>query len=123
MLRLAIAASLALSFSTPLISAAQDRPIRAGTYDLSITFGGGNLAATLEIGYKGDSITTVLKLSDHESPVKPGKRTGNRLTLEPASPSMNVKYELEFNADDVKGTFVYDGQDGELKGKRRRQER
>jgi hypothetical protein len=123
MLRLALAASLALALFTPSPSAAQDRPIRAGIYDLSITFGGGNLAATLEIGYKGDSITTVLKLSDHDSPIKPGKRTGNRLTLEPTSPTMNLKYELEFNADDVKGTFVYDGQDGELKGKRRRQER
>ena len=123
MFRLAVAASFAFALFMPSVAPAQDRPIRAGTYDLAITFGGGNLEATLEIGYKGDSITTVLKLGDHQSPVKPGKRTANKLTLEPASPSMNVRYELEFNADEVKGTFVYDGQDGELKGKRRRQER
>jgi hypothetical protein len=123
MFRLA-ATLFALSlFAPPLSGQSQDRPIRAGIYDLAITFGGGNLEATLEIGYKGDSITTVLKLGDHDSPVKPGKRTGGKLTLEPASPAMNVKYELEFNADEVKGTFVYDGQNGELKGKRRRQER
>ena len=116
---------LALSLAAPSVADAQgaDRPIRAGTYDLAITFGGGNLAATLVIDYKGDTVTAVLSLGDHGSPVRAGKRTGNKLTLEPTSPAMDVRYELEFNADDVKGTFVYDGQDGELKGKRRRQER
>ena len=116
---------LALSLVAPSTAVAQgsDRPIRAGTYDLAITFGGGNLEATLEIGYKGDTVTAVLKLGDHGSPVRAGKRTGNKLTLEPTSPSMDVRYELEFNADDVKGTFRYDGQDGALTGKRRRQER
>jgi hypothetical protein len=123
MFRFALAASFALALLTPSLAPAQDRQIRAGTYDLAITFGGGNLEATLEIGYKGDSVTAVLKLGDHGSPIKPGKPNGNKLTLEPASPSMNVRYQLEFNGDDVKGTFVYDGQDGELKGKRRRQER
>jgi hypothetical protein len=114
----------ALALITPASAKAQaqDRPIRAGTYDLAITFGGGNLEATLEVGYKGDTVTTVLKLGDHQSPVRAGKRTGNRLTLEPVSPSMDVRYELEFNADEVKGTFRYDGQDGALTGKRRRQE-
>ena len=116
---------LAVSLAAPSIVAAQstERPIRAGTYDLAITFGGGNLEATLEIGYKGDTLTAVLKLGDHGSPVRAGKRTGNKLTLEPTSPSMDVRYELEFNADEVKGTFRYDGQDGALTGKRRRQER
>ena len=116
---------LAVSLAVPSIVAAQgpERPIRAGTYDLAITFGGGNLEATLEIGYKGDTVTAVLKLGDHGSPVRAGKRTGNKLTLEPTSPAMDVRYELEFNADEVKGTFTYDGQDGALTGKRRRQER
>ena len=120
-------ASLFLTLSLVASSAAagqsSDRPIRAGTYDLAITFGGGNLAATLEIGYKGDTLTAVLNLGDHGSPVRAGKRTGNKLTLEPTSPAMDVRYELEFNADEVKGTFKYDGQDGALTGKRRRQER
>lgn len=123
MLRLAATLFAITLFAPPVLAQSQDRPIRAGMYDLAIVFGGGNLEATLEIGYKGDSITAVLKLGDHDSPVRAGKRTGTRLTLEPASPSMNVKYELEFSADDVKGTFVFDGQNGELKGKRRRQER
>jgi hypothetical protein len=116
---------LALSLVAPSTAAAQgpDRPIRAGTYDLAITFGGGNLEATLEIGYKGDTVTAVLKLSEHQSPVRAGKRTGNKLSLEPVSAAMDVRYELEFNADDVKGTFRYNGQDGDLTGKRRRQER
>ena len=116
---------LALSLTAPSIAEAQgaDRPIRAGTYDLAITFGGGNLAATLEIGYKADTLTAVLNLGDHGSPVRAGKRTGNKLTLEPTSPAMDVRYELEFNGDEVKGTFKYDGQDGALTGKRRRQER
>ena len=116
---------IALALAAPSTAAAQgsDRPIRAGTYDLAITFGGGNLEATLEIGYKGDTVTAVLKLGDHGSPIRAGKRTGNKLTLEPVSPSMDVRYELEFNADEVKGTFKYDGQDGALTGKRRRQER
>ena len=116
---------LVLSLNAPSIAEAQsaDRPIRAGTYDLAITFGGGNLEATLVIGYKGDTVTAVLNLGDHGSPVRAGQRTGNKLTLEPTSPAMHVRYELEFNADEVKGTFKYDGQDGALTGKRRRQER
>lgn len=115
---------LALSLFATRSSQAQapDRAIRAGTWDLAITFGGGNLDATLEIGYKGDTVTAVLKLGDHQSPIRAGKPTGNKLTLEPTSPAMDVRYELEFNADDVKGTFRYDGQDGELTGKRRRRE-
>lgn len=116
---------LALSLVAPSAAAAQaaDRPIRAGTWDLAITFGGGNLDAILEIAYKGDTVSADLKLGDHGSPVRAGKRTGNKLTLEPTSPAMNLRYELEFNGDEVKGTFVYDGQNGELTGKLRRRER
>ena len=116
---------LVVSLAAPSIIAAQgpERPIRAGTWDLAIVFGGGNLEATLVIGYKGDTVSAVLKLADHDSPVRAGKRTGNKLTLEPTSPAMDVRYELEFNGDEVKGTFRYDGQDGALTGKRRRQER
>lgn len=121
----AFAFLVALSVFAPNESQGQapDRPIRAGTWDLAITFGGGNLDATLEIAYKGDTVTADLKLGDHGSPVRAGKRTGNKLTLEPNSPAMNVRYELEFNGDAVKGTFAYDGQNGELTGKRRSRER
>ena len=124
-----IAISLAtLSAGTPVLSAqaahaVPSSPIQAGTYDLQITYGGGLLEATLEIGYKGDSITAVLKLGDHQSPVKPGKRTANKLVLEPVSPSMDVRYDLEFAGENVKGTFRYDGQEGVVTGKRKRAER
>lgn len=116
-----LAVVFALFLALPSIAPGQnrDRPIRAGTWDLAIVFGGGNLEATLEVGYKGDTITAKLLLGDHESPVRAGKRTGNKLTLEPTS-SMDVRYELEFNADALQGTFVYEGQNGEVTGKRRR---
>src|SRR5688572_18942606 len=118
-----LALSLAsASIAAPALSgqAAQSSSIQAGTYDLQITYGGGLLDATLEIGYKGDSITAVLKLGDHQSPVKPGKRTANKLALEPVSPSMDVRYDLEFTGETVKGTFRYDGQEGLVTGKRKR---
>lgn len=121
MLRLA---SFALAFAFAIPSAAtpggQDRPIRAGVWDLAIVFGGGDLEATLDISYRGDTITAALKLGDHDSPVRAGKQTGSKLTLEPTSPSMDVRYELEFSADEVKGSFTYQGETGQLTGKRRR---
>lgn len=98
---------------------AADTVIQAGTYELSIAFGGGLLEATLEIGFVKDSLTAVLKLGDHGSPVKAGARRGNKLTLEPTSPGMDVRYELEFAGPAVKGTFTYQGQTGTLTGKRR----
>jgi hypothetical protein len=33
---------------------------------------------------------------------------------------MDVSYALEFTGDDIKGTFRYDGEDGSVTGKRRR---
>lgn len=96
-----------------------DTTIQAGTYDLEITYGGGLLEATLEIAYVRDSITAVLKLGDHESPVKAGARRGSKLTLEPKSAGMDVRYELDFTGTTVKGTFTYQGQAGDVKGKRR----
>lgn len=111
--------TLVLAIPATVPAQGRDQTIRAGTWDLAMVFGGGNLEATLEIGYKGDTITAKLLLGDHESPVRAGKRAGNKLTLEPTS-STDVRYELEFNADEVKGTFTYDGQSGELTGKRRR---
>jgi hypothetical protein len=93
--------------------------IAAGTYELSVAFGGGLLEATLEIAYVRDSMTAVLKLGDHESPVKAGARRGNKLTLEPKSAGTDVRYELEFSGATVKGTFTYQGDTGTVTGKRR----
>jgi hypothetical protein len=105
--------------ATPAKASPADTGIQAGTYELSVTYGGGLLEATLEIAYVRDSLTAVLKLGDHESPVKPGARRGNRLTLEPKSPAVNVRYELEFSGANVKGTFTYQGEPGNVTGKRR----
>lgn len=114
---------LVLSLAITLLPAsghAQDRTIRPGTYDLAVTYGGGQMAATLDIQYRRDSLVAVLKLGDHESPVRAGKREGTTLELEPLSAAMDVRYRLEFNADAVKGTFVFQGQSGELSGTRRK---
>ena len=97
----------------------RDTAIQAGTYDLAIVTGGGQIEATLEISYVRDSLTVKLLVGDHESPVKPGTRRGNRLTLEPQSAAINVKYDLEFKGNDITGTFVYQGDTGTVTGKRR----
>lgn len=120
MLRIATILAVALAAIAPPAQA-QPRAIQPGTYDLSMTYGGGLIPATMEVGYKGDSITVVLKLGDHQSPVKPGARTGNKLILEPASPSMDVRYELEFTGETVTGKFKFNGEDGTLTGRRRKQ--
>jgi len=112
--------TLALTVTPP--GRAQDRPIRAGTWELMLTFGGGLLAATLDIAYRGDTLAAALRLGEHESPVRAGKRDGSTLELEPTSPSMDVRYHLVFVADSVKGTFTFQGQDGDVTGVRRRRE-
>lgn len=114
-----LALLLALAF-VPAGAHAQDRAIRAGTYDLSVTYGGGQLQATLDIQYRRDSLVATLKLGDHESPIRAGKRQGSKLELESTSAEVDVRYRLEFNADAVKGTFAFQGQDGEVSGTRRR---
>ena len=119
---LLVFALASLTAAAPAVPA-QARPIQAGTYELSITYGGGLLDATLEIGYAADSITAVLNLGDHQSPVKPGKRTGTKLVLEPVSPAMDVRYELEFTGETVKGTFIYQGEGGQVTGKLKKPER
>jgi hypothetical protein len=98
----------------------QPRAIQAGTYDLSITYGGGLLDATLTIGYRGDTVTAKLKLGDHDSPVHAGTPNGTTLALEPDSPQMDVRYRLEFTGDRVKGTFTYQGESGTVTGALRR---
>jgi hypothetical protein len=129
---LTLAASIAAALagpSTPAHSQAQapaqapERSIRAGTYDLAITYGGGLLDATLIIAYRADTLSAVLKLGDHDSPVRAAKPTGTRLVLEPTSPAMDVRYELDFAGDDVTGRFVFQGAAGTLTGKRKRTER
>jgi hypothetical protein len=120
-LRKAVILAVALAISAPMAPAQQPRAIQAGTYDLSLAYGGGIVPATMEIGYKGDSITVSVKLGDHASPVKPGARTGSKLILESTNPSNDVRYELDFKGDEVTGKFRFQGENSTLTGKRRKQ--
>jgi hypothetical protein len=115
------AAIFAFALAVAAPAAAQPRAIQAGTYDLSLAYGGGIVPATMEIGYKGDSLTVSIKLGDHASPVKPGARTGSKLILESTTPENDVRYELDFKGDDVTGKFRFQGEMSTLTGKRRKQ--
>ena len=99
---------------------AQSSPIRAGTYDLEITYGGGVLEGRLELALAGDSATVTLHVGDHASPIKSVKRAGNKLTLS-GGPEMKVEYQLTFTGDSVAGTFTFNGSEGSLTGTRRKQ--
>lgn len=92
--------------------------IRPGTYDLEITFGGGTLEGTLVVSQAGDSLGTKLMVGGHDSPVHLARRNGASIVLE-SDPGISIRYQLEFKGDEVKGTFVYDGQPGTVVGKRR----
>lgn len=106
-----------LGFAT--VSHAQaGSPIRPGTYDLEITFGGGTLEGTLVVSQAGDSLGTKLMVGGHDSPVHLARRNGASIVLE-SDPGISIRYQLEFKGDEVKGTFVYDGQPGTVVGKRR----
>lgn len=120
----AILLTLALATpATPMVAQSASRDIQPGSYELQLTYGGGLLDATLEIAYRGDTLTATLRLGAHDSPVKAGKRTGTHLVLEPTSPAMDVRYELDFKGDAVTGKFVFQGEAGTLNGKRKRAER
>jgi hypothetical protein len=92
--------------------------IRPGTYDLQITFGGGTLDGTLVLSQVGDSLGTTLMVGGHDSPVHLARRNGASIVLE-SDPGISIRYQLEFKGDEVKGTFVYEGQSGSVLGKRR----
>ena len=92
--------------------------IRPGTYDLEITFGGGILEGTLVVTQVGDSLGTRLMVGGHDSPVHLARRNGLNIVLE-SDPGISIRYQLEFRGDEVKGTFVYDGESGSVAGKRR----
>lgn len=116
---LALFAALAVA-STARAQSGPSAAIQAGTYDLEITFGGGVLEGRLDITIVGDSLATRLQVGGHDSPVRAGARRGNRLVLEPVTPGVQVRYELEFRGETVSGTFVYEGQEGAVAGRRRR---
>ena len=92
--------------------------IPAGTYDLDITFGGGTMEGVLHITTQ-DSLQASLDVGDHHSPVRVGARRGNHLALESTVPGMDVHYDLEFQGQNVTGTFRYNGNTGTIAGRRR----
>lgn len=119
---LAAAAPAAVAAQAPRPSAAQGS-ISPGTYDLEIVFGGGAIEGKMELAVKGDSLEIKMFVGDHQSPVKIGERKGNKLVLVSTSPAMQLRYDLEFTTDAVKGTFTYDGSPGSVSGKLKKQER
>ena len=110
---------LAMLLGCSAVSHAQaGATIRPGTYDLEITFGGGTLEGTLVVTQAGDSLGTRLMVGGHDSPVHVARRNGATIVLE-SDPGISIRYQLEFSGDEVKGTFVYDGEPGSVAGKRR----
>ena len=93
--------------------------IRAGTYDLEIAFGGGVLEGRLVIAVEGDGIGAELFVGEHVSPVKPTSRDGDTLTLESPKGEIAIRYRLRFDGDLVSGSFTYDGNEGNVTGRRR----
>ncbi|MEO8029664.1 MAG: hypothetical protein ABJC74_00950 [Gemmatimonadota bacterium] len=117
-----ILALLAFTFTftlAPALSAQGSPPIRSGTYDLEITFGGGVMNGTLEIAVPGDSTLVTLRVGDHVSPVGPTLRKGNRLVLDNTAPGDAIHYDLLFRADSVTGPFTFGGNLGSVAGRRR----
>jgi hypothetical protein len=120
MFRTALTVAATLVLVTLNQATAQSGPaIQSGTYDLDIAFGGGLQKGTLVITRVGDNLDAKLTVGDHDSPVRPARRDGARLTLQ-SGPGIQIRYELEFKGDDVAGTFIYQGESGSVTGKRRR---
>ena len=115
---------LAALLVLPATAAAQSTAgtIRAGTYDLDITFNGGVMQGSLVITTR-DSIAAVLRVGDHQSPVAASGHRGSHLTLDSTAPGVTVHYDLDFEGDRVSGQFTYNGNDGSVSGRRRAADR
>ena len=110
--------AMLLGCATAARAQAAGTTIRPGTYDLEITFGGGTLEGTLVLTQTGDSLGAKLMVGGHDSPVHLARRNGASIVLE-SDPGISIRYQLEFQGDAVKGTFLYDGEPGSVTGKRR----
>lgn len=120
---LRFATCLIVSLACANVVQAQSAPatIQPGTYDLQITYGGGVMEGTLEVrAPRRDSIAITLMVSGHESPVRAGRRQGNKLALESTSPGTTIHYDLEFSGETVSGPFTYGDGGGTVTGRRRR---
>lgn len=111
--------SAALLVLTAVSAAPSAPPIRAGTYDIVVTYGGGELQGTLKLTYVADTIAVVLQVGEHSPAIKSVTRDGSRLTLTGGAEGMAMVYKLAFDGDSVSGTFVFSDADGTVTGKRR----
>ncbi|MEO5798356.1 MAG: hypothetical protein ABIZ70_06410 [Gemmatimonadales bacterium] len=93
--------------------------VTPGVYPLEISFGGGVLEGLLTVPAPKDSASLKLMVAGHESPIRQTKRQGNRLILDNAAPGDKIHYELEFDGDKVKGSFLFGDGDGTVVGRRR----
>ncbi len=105
--------------AAPALGAQATPPIRSGTYDLEITYGGGTMEGSLEIAILHDSTAVTLRIGDHISPVGPTLRKGNRLVLDNTAPGDVIHYDLLFRADSVTGPFTFGENAGSVAGRRR----
>ena len=114
-------AALAQSVSpAPAKSAPASGTISPGTYDLEILYGGGVMPGVLTLTPAGDSLAVNLKVGDHASPITSITRRGATLLLGGGGEGFKLSYELRFSGDAVTGTFSFNGETGELAGKRRK---
>jgi hypothetical protein len=97
----------------------QTPAIRPGTYDLTITIGGGQLDGVLALDIKGDSTHVDLTVGGHSPAFRRIERKGSALTLVGGAEGMLVEYQLQFGADTVTGVLNYNGSDGTVTGRRR----
>jgi hypothetical protein len=104
----------------PARSAPAGGTITPGTYDLEVLYGGGVLPGLLMLTPAGDSLAVLLKVGDHASPITTVTRRGGTLLLAGGGEGLKLSYELRFNGDAVTGTFTFNGDTGEISGKRRK---
>ena len=98
----------------------QTATILPGTYDLTITIGGGQLDGVLALDIRGDSTRVDLTVGEHAPTFRTIERKGSHLTLTGGAEGMHVEYQLQFGADTVAGVLTYNGSDGTVTGRRRR---
>lgn len=108
-----------LLFTTAFATPSASPSIRAGTYDIVVTYGGGELQGTLEIAYVRDSLTAALHVGEHNPAIRNIVVEGAKLTLTGGAEGMAMVYVLTFEGDSVSGTLVFNDADGTVKGKRR----
>ena len=104
----------------PVKAAPTGGTIRPGTYELEILYGGGVMPGLLTLTPAGDSLAVLLRVGDHGSPITSVTRRGSTLLLAGGGEGLKLSYELRFNGDAVTGTFSFNGETGEIAGKRRK---